>query len=123
MAEFLIKAVSVTHSDPDKDTRGCYKRGDIVDIRPNGFAWGKEEGLPKFVVVQVSDVSVAAAKKYMDPERDTNGFMTRRRIYRVLVDSVPNAVKIALRDTGRYETTWDAIKAYVHNKITDTTGG
>jgi hypothetical protein len=26
----LVKAVSVTHADPVKDLRGCYKRGDVV---------------------------------------------------------------------------------------------
>ena len=36
MAEFLIKAIDDTHSDPVKDKRGSYKRGDIVQVYEDG---------------------------------------------------------------------------------------
>ncbi len=65
MAELLIKAIDATHSDPAKDQRGCYKRGDIVLVMPDGHEWGKEERLPKFVVVKISGLSVEAVKKYI----------------------------------------------------------
>jgi hypothetical protein len=53
MCEFLVKAIDATHADPVKDLRGCYKRGDIVDVREDGFGWGLEEGPPKFFIVKV----------------------------------------------------------------------
>jgi hypothetical protein len=65
MAEFLIKAIDATHSDPEKDKRGCYKRGDFVVVMPDGHEWGKEERLPKFVVVKIPGLSVETAKKYI----------------------------------------------------------
>jgi len=49
--ELLVKAVDATHPDKVKDIRGCWKRGDVVDIRPAGFKWGSEEGPPKFQIV------------------------------------------------------------------------
>jgi len=49
--ELLVKAVDATHPDKVKDIRGCWKRGDVVDIRPAGFEWGKKEGPPKFQII------------------------------------------------------------------------
>ena len=130
MAEFLIKAVNATNPDPTKDERGCYKRGDIVDVRPDGFAWGLEERLPRFVQVQVTGVSVAAALAYIAPstdpnqlDRDGHPIRIRRRLYRVLVDTLPLAVRQQLSTTGRYVTTWTAIRNFVQNSRTGATGG
>jgi hypothetical protein len=122
MAEFLIKAVSATHSDPVKDERGCYKRGDIVVVAPNTHVWGARETLPRFVQVRVSDVGVAAALKYIESQID-NGIVIRRRLYRIRWDDLPAGVKQQLIETGRYETTWDAIKQYVQNKFTGLNEG
>ena len=52
MAEFLIKAISVSNPDPSIDA-GCYKIGDIVDVRPDNWPWGNEEGLPRFYIVKI----------------------------------------------------------------------
>lgn len=67
MAEFLVKAIDATHKDPVKDVRGCYKRGDIVDVRPDGFEWGKEEAPPKFTIVKCPGMAVADVISYMQP--------------------------------------------------------
>ena len=32
MSLVLVMAVNHTHSDPEKDQRGCYKRGDVVEV-------------------------------------------------------------------------------------------
>ena len=61
MAELLVKARSVANADPDKDRRGCYKRGDIVLAQPDGHEWGRMEGLPDFVVIRVPGLTAAAA--------------------------------------------------------------
>lgn len=138
MAEILIKAVDATHVDPVKDQRGCYKRGDPVDIRPNGFEWGRLEALPpadggKFVRVRISDVTPAQVETYLTnrwgialnvSETETVGedvVVTRRRALRVLVDNLPANVRNQLRNTGFYETTWSAIKSFVQNKLTSET--
>jgi hypothetical protein len=67
MAELLVKAIDTVHADPIKNERGCYKRGDIVDIREDGFEWGKEEISSKFVVVKCSNIKVDDVKQYMNP--------------------------------------------------------
>ena len=53
MSSFLIKAIDAVHPDSEKDRRGCYKKGYLVESMPNGAVWGKKQGLPKFIVVVV----------------------------------------------------------------------
>ena len=66
MAELLIKAVDSFHSDPVKDLRGSYKRGDVVVVMEDGHVWGKEEhpktttyNPPHFFILKILDVTVA----------------------------------------------------------------
>jgi len=72
MALFLIKATDATHADPVKDARGCYKRGDIVDVyedsRHDGDLIANPIAAP-FVLVRVSGVTVAQARAFLDPHR------------------------------------------------------
>ncbi len=66
MCEILVKLVDQTYpTDSVKDAAGCYKRGDPVVIMPDGHEWGREEGLPKFIVVKVPGISVANAMQYV----------------------------------------------------------
>ena len=44
--------------------------GDIVVIRPDGWEWGREEGLPNFVLVKIPDMTVEEAKQYEDSIMD-----------------------------------------------------
>ncbi|MHA1396108.1 MAG: hypothetical protein ACTSSF_00060 [Candidatus Heimdallarchaeaceae archaeon] len=57
-AELLIKACDATHSNEVKDLRGCYKKGYVVVIKPDGWKWGKEElNKEKFYIVRVKDAN------------------------------------------------------------------
>lgn len=129
MAELLIKAVDARHSDPTKDARGCYKRGDIVLVRPNGFEWGRLEVLPPaqggvFVIIKITDVTPNQVRNWIrnnwetDPEADDT---TRRRRIKIDADSLPAGVRSTLNQTGQYTTTWATIRQYVRNKQTNAT--
>lgn len=132
MAEFLIKAISATHPDPLKDARGCYKRGDIVDVRPDGFKWGKEERLPKFVIVKIPGLDAEKVKKYMQPHFETGVLfdynteespaVLKRRLHRVLIDDVPAVILDKLKTTGTVTVSLSQIRNYVQNKFTQETG-
>jgi hypothetical protein len=54
-------------AEMDEATRQSYearsKVGDVIAVRPDGWAWGKEEGLPNYVVVKVP-MTVEEAQKY-----------------------------------------------------------
>ncbi|MCP4594990.1 DUF2341 domain-containing protein [Neptuniibacter sp.] len=41
--EALVKLGDNYHSDPDEDARACFKHGDIVLIKPAGYAWTDSE--------------------------------------------------------------------------------
>jgi hypothetical protein len=137
MAEFLIKAVNATHADPVKDQRGCYKRGDIVMVQENGFEWGALEVLPpaqggKFVIVRISDVTVPQVRTFvinklsdldadlLMSERDGSGNATRRCRFHLTLDSLPAGVRNTLNTAGFYETTWAAVKAFLKDKVGET---
>lgn len=129
MAELLVKAVNATHSDPNKDLRGCYKRGDIVLVRENGHVWGSLELKPpadggKFVVIKITDVTRAQVINWVlnhwATDLEGSDGIRRRRV-KIDVDLVPPAVLQELNQTGQYTTTWVAIRQYVRNKETNAT--
>lgn len=132
MAEFLIKARNTVDLPKDEADSNCaYMRGDIVVVMPDGHEWGKEERLPKFVVVKVAGMSVETAKKYMEPQVVDSGLvdvggkatprMTSKRKWKILMDDVPTAVKTALMKSGVYETSWSNIKTYIYDKANKVT--
>lgn len=72
MAEFLIQAQ--THwmeaagvpADPEKLAayQARSQKGDVVIVKPDGWAWGAAEGLPDYVVAKVPTLSDAPALAY-----------------------------------------------------------
>ena len=129
MCELLICAVNKTHPDATKDERGCYKRGDVVMVKDDGYQWSANEGLPLFVIVKIPGRTVAQAEKYCLPYTldDLGGVsptrIVRRRLHGVEVDaaSLPAWVKTSLRDTGTVTVTFTQIRNYIKNKITGAT--
>lgn len=115
MAELLIKAIDATHKDPVKDKAGSYKRGDVVVVMPDGHVWGKEERLPKFMVVKIPDLSVKDAMKYIESETDGLVVITRRR-HKFLVDDTPSVIKDELNAKGEVTVAWEEIKGFVQEK-------
>jgi len=122
MCELLIKAQSATHSDLTKSERGCYKIGDIVDVREDGFKWGKSECPPKFYIVKLTNVSVKDAQKYIVADYDTTDpehpVLLHRRLYQIPIVDIPAQIKSTLQATGSVSVTWTQIKTYVVNKTT-----
>lgn len=141
MAEILVKAINATHSDTDKDRRGCYKRGMPVLIMPDGHSWGGEERLPKFVVIKIPGISVETVSKYVQPQNedtpDADGIyrVYRRRLWQIRWADLPAAARNKLATdgeltikagtyAGNYDYTWKQIRGYFRNLKTglDETG-
>lgn len=130
MAELLVKAVSVTHADPAKDQRGCYKRGHAVVVMPDGHEWGALETLPRFVVLKLPLVSVGRVAKYLA------GATGRRRRWRLRWADLPAAARNKLASTGQlvikadaaytgaFDYTWQQVKGFFRDDETglDETG-
>ena len=125
MCEILIKAIDALHIDPEKD-KMCYKRGDAVVVMPDGHLWGKEEGLPKFVVVKIPGMSVAAGKVYTEDDFNLvdNGetierVVTIRRKVKIHIDDFPAEAKNSLTTVGVASVRFDDIKNHIKDKITE----
>jgi hypothetical protein len=137
MCEIIVKAIDATHPDPVKDQRGCYKRGYPVAVYPDGTKWGKEERLPKFVIIKFPGVPVdnAIVQKYIQPELgdtpDINGIypVVRRRLWKIRFDDLPLIARNKLATNGEltikvgtyagtYDYTWTQVKNFFRNQKT-----
>ncbi len=131
MVELLIKRqANYTHSDPVKNKRGVYQRGDIVVVMPDGHPWGIEEhpltttyNPPKFFIVKIPGITVAQAQKYLHPETDGvdaegDPIPVTRRLWRIRADDVPQWVKNEIQNNGEVTVTWNQIKTFIRNKKT-----
>lgn len=76
MAEFLVKAkpnwrdntpanvIAKMTVDEKKHFAMRHQEGDIIAVRPDGWVWGKKEGLPDFIIVKVPSLSYQEALDY-----------------------------------------------------------
>ena len=70
MDDFTQFEVDEMTSDQKQSYEARSQIGDIIVVRPDGWNWGKEEGLPKYVVVKVPQITEAEAKKYEESLTD-----------------------------------------------------
>jgi hypothetical protein len=115
MAELLIKAVDATHSDPAKDSRGCYKRGDPVVAMPDGHSWGVREGLPKFVLLKVPGVTVAQAQQYIAPWTRAFTFTVVSSNLATDTHAMTIAVSAGVASGGAGGITREQVEAFLNN--------
>jgi hypothetical protein len=68
VAELLVFNRTNTNADPVKDERGCYKRGDIVNVSSDDFysTYGGGYSLPDFVIFKVPGLSLSAAEAHKE---------------------------------------------------------
>jgi len=132
MALFLIYGKNNANSDPLKEARGCYKIGDIVEVLDDS----KHDGdlvanpvAPPFYLVRITGVTKEQALKYMAPYIDPvtvgteNTVTLRRRLHNVEVDNIPLAVRQTLLADRYIEFTWQQVRNYIRNRMTNETAG
>jgi hypothetical protein len=130
VAEILIKAVDATHADPDKDRRGCYKRGMPVVVAPDGHTWGAEERLPRFVVLKLPGIGVERVQQFIEHQTegvnaDGSPILYRRRLWKLFVNEIPVAVRNKIEAQGYItigpggDFTWAQARNYIRNLRTN----
>lgn len=68
MAEICIMVEDVEGASPSH-TLALMKRGDVVDVLPDGFDWGDAAlASPRFRMIALPNVSLAAARAFLAPE-------------------------------------------------------
>ena len=132
MAEFLIKAqrhwsykdTMTLEEQAEYDKQ--YQLGDIVQVFPDGKLSDYANADGKFYIVRVVGLSFETALKYQEQwneeiivDGESQSRMVHRRIFRIRAEDLPASVKKTLKDTYIYNTTWDKIKGYIRNKLTN----
>jgi hypothetical protein len=106
MAEILINLRNVSHIDPVKDRRGCWKRGMPVAVRddggsdpvPNGAeGWGVLETVPDFFRLKFPGVLTPRVRRYLDNWADlavveTRYWITPQRIWLQIFSPAKRAI-------------------------------
>ena len=62
MAQFLIKAQEPWNNDLPTAPPERSRLGDIIVVRPDSHVWGREECLPRFIVVKITNMTYDDAK-------------------------------------------------------------
>ncbi len=132
MALFLIYDRDNGNPDPLKEARGCYKRGDIVEILDDSKHDGdlvKNPVMPPWYLVRITGVTKAQALKYMQPYIDPATVGTgwpvtlRRRQFNVEVSSIPPAIRVKLLADRYVSVSWAQVRNYIRNRMTNETAG
>lgn len=132
--ELLMRRKDNVHPDSEKD-KGSYKQGDIVEIKPAGFTWGNREDPrlfadPKkcnFVILRVTGVTKTLDEmkawlvSHYDGGDDGQKLPTRRRLWGFLINDVPQSLFDELRDNGVAVRTWNQVRTFIKNKVTQET--
>ncbi len=98
--EIIVRVVDKKHpSDPVLDNQ-CIKAGDVAGVKPDGFAWGKEElnGL-NWRIISVPDLTPAQAAALVahEPGDPATNRMVRARGNHLNLDLLTPAEASALR--------------------------
>lgn len=138
MAELLVKGISVTHPNTEKNIRGCYKIGMIVNIMPDGHLYGFAETPPMFYKIKIPLIPIdnqilvrlSDSQKIIIPidggVTQTHQILRRRKCWLKYAD-LPAAAKNKLfqngeiiikaspQYSGAYDYTWSQVKNYFWN--------
>jgi hypothetical protein len=114
MAELLVKVSKhwmddLAQADVDKLSEAKKEHynartqiGDIVVVKRDGWPWGREEGLPNFIVVKLPGVDVKTVEHFIEPLMDT---------------SIPDKPKMLRRKKYRIPENWTKSKASLGNGV------
>lgn len=112
MAELLVRVKDKINEDFYRNAH-CSKRGDVIVVQEDGWAWGRDElNLPFYRIIRVpltvSEASVFLAPEInQDPQQPSKTL--QRRAFKLDLDnpSIPVSVKTALQDDTRIEKVKD----------------
>ena len=107
MAELLVRVNDKINTDFYLNCQ-CTKRGDVIVVQGDGWAWGKEElKNPDWRIIKLPGVTVSAASVFLAPELPVDPLnpskTLQRRIFKINLDdpSIPAAVAAVLADNKR----------------------
>ena len=96
MAELLIKNTSNSHPDPQKDASGSYKQGDVVEVHPDGYNWGRGGWYPAFVIVKIPGID-PLDMEHLELHAETQ----MSSLVSLAVRAIPRMFKLVARATNQ----------------------
>lgn len=109
MVEMLVRVIDKTNPDFYLNL-GCSKRGDVIAVKPSGWAWTPAElTSPDWRILKVP-LAMAEAQKYLRPQDDgkdsrdpTKSKTLKRRDVGIDLDNIliPASVKTGISDSVR----------------------
>jgi len=130
MARLLVMAADKDSGavvEPDVYARDYLHKGDVVNVEPSGWVWGKEEGPPFFVCIDVPG-NYKAAAVYREPWQ--RGFDITHEVLDAATDSIRISIdtKTPVHANGRggfkaaefdeMVNSWGMTAVYAKKKIT-----
>jgi len=124
MAEILIK---LEPANNPSDLLAWNRLHPVV-VKPDGWVWGSAERPPKFLVIRITDMTVAEVEQYLETDWDftaPNPIMLAIRKLKIDLDDVttPNQVKNAISRAIQNGTILEVTKAQIVNFIKRTISG
>jgi hypothetical protein len=128
MCRVLVRYVDKrrTIDDDDKCERAHTVKGDPIVVQPDGHEWGREEGLPTYVSLDMDGVPVKEIKKYTNVEfspilnEQGKRFIQKKRAYTIQLDELPLVIRDGLKRDGKAQVSLADIKGRILNKISGT---
>jgi hypothetical protein len=104
------------------------RRGDPIVVKPDGHVWGREEGLPNYVSLDLDGVPKELVKQFIVPDnsvflRPDNGkpFRLHKRAWNINLDALPTVVVDRLRADGHATITAIMLSGKIVHKRTGET--
>jgi hypothetical protein len=116
----LVKDSDATNPDPVKDQRGCYKRGDVVEVLTPNKHDGNLVANPiaaPWWLLRVVGIPKAVAEKYQGVGFDGET-PNRRRLYGIVYANLPAAIQTALTNQRYAAIPWGVLRLAMRNKVT-----
>ena len=133
MAELLVFVKPVAHADPLKDAQR-YKKGDVVTVQADGFAWGvyesksvwlaagnaAEDWPGHFALVKITGADPDKVRTMLSSDEDADGSMTLRRLNKLDIDATPSQIKNKIGTDYEVTVTVNQIQNYIKRKSDGT---
>lgn len=113
------------------DGPGGRVQGQVRGVQDDGYAWGAQVLIPpaqggKFCRVRITGVTRAQvlakvadlAGEWWGTNADGEPYQIERSRWRVEAATLPAGVRATLNQTGLYETTYAAVRAYIKSRVT-----
>lgn len=129
----VVKATDAVHPNPEKDRRGCYKRGMIVAVVSDRNGVSGVSALPTFAHLWIPLVAPEVLRKYAEEQRDLvfPEEPYRRRQWQLRWNDLPAGARNQLQSTGAliikahpaytltHDYTWPQVRNYLWDLLND----